>query len=463
MAASLAALFVAGGCKRDREFPPPGSPNLVVISLDTLRADHLGCYGYERPTSPNIDAFAERATLFETALSTASKTAESHMTMFTSLYGSVHGVGTLKDADQPGVEVPVLGSGIETLAGILYDRGYATAGYHSGGFMRAKFGFDRGFELYEEGRLGNALYWLGENASDRPFFLLYHTYDVHDPYTPKPPYDTMFTDPGYDGRIVHDLERLKKMSNSDEWTTYTEKYWSLVDPEDQRDVEHLVALYDGEIAALDAGIARLFATIEEYAPDTVVVIVSDHGEEFGEHGAFVHNHIYGELLHVPLIIREPGQESGARIETPVSFIDLAPTILDLLGVERPEQFQGRSLVPLMSAEGSDPAVPVRTELFSSLESFGLKTVRADGWRLVSTKEGFELFDLRKDPREQANLLGGSPAGAPRTADAFERLKASLDRWDEANAILRRQYDEGRRSEALDDETLDQLRNLGYLD
>lgn len=465
LAASLAALTATGGCKPEREFPPPGSPNVVLISLDTLRADHLGCYGYERPTSPVIDEFAERATLFETALSTASKTAESHMTMFTSLYGSVHGIGTLATADDPGAEIAVLGSGIQTLAGIFYDRGYATAGYHSGGFMQAKFGFSKGFELYEEGRLGNVTYWLRENAADRPFFLLYHTYDVHDPYTPKPPYDAMFTDDEYDGRIVHDLERLKQMSDSQEWTTYTEKYWSLVDGEDPKDIEHLVALYDGEIAALDAQLAKLFATIEEYAPDTLVIIVSDHGEEFGEHGSFLHSHIYGELLHVPLIIREPGQASGTRIETPVSFIDLAPTILELLGMEPPKQFQGRSLVPLMSAEdsGSEPSVPARTELFSSLESAGLKTVRADGWRLVSTREGFELFDLRNDPRESTDLLRGAEAETPRVAAAFGRLRASLENWEEENAVLRRRYEAGRKSEALDDETMEQLRNLGYLD
>ena len=463
--ASLATFAITGGCKPDREFPPSGSPNLVLISLDTLRADHLGCYGYERLTSPNLDEFAERATLFETAMSTASKTAESHMTMFTSLYAAVHGIGTLAGADEPGVEIPVLGSGIRTLAGILYDRGYATAGYHSGGFMRSKFGFSKGFELYEDGRFSHAINWLKENASERPFFLLFHTYNAHDPYTPKPPYDAMFTE-NYDGRIVHDLERLKKMADSSEWPSYTQMYWSLVDREDPRDVEHLIALYDGGIASLDATLSGLLATIEEYAPNTLIVIVSDHGEEFGEHGAFVHRHVYGELLHVPLIIREPGQETGARIETPVSLIDLAPTVLELLGVERPEQFQGRSLVPLISAKssvsGSETAVPVRTELFSSLESAGLKTVRDGGWRLVSTGKRFELYDLETDPHESMDLLQGPGAETPRTKAAFDRLKASLERWDEANGILRARYDKGRKSEVLDEETLDQLRALGYL-
>jgi arylsulfatase A-like enzyme len=460
-----AVLPAVPGCKQRRPLPPPGSPSLVLISLDTLRADHLGCYGYERPTSPNLDRFAAGATLFETAMSTAPKTGPSHMSMFTSLYPAVHGIGMLANADARDIEVGPLHPDIRTLAEILHSRGYATAGYHGGGFMRAQFGFDRGFERYREGVVEDAIAWLDEHAQERPFFLLFHTYEVHDPYTPEPPYDTLFS-AGYDGRIIHDRRRLKTLAGSKDWANYSKLFWDRVDRDDPRDVAQLIALYDGEIAALDARLAGLLEAIEKRAPDSVVVILSDHGEQFGEHDDFVHSHVYQELVHVPLIVRRPGQAAGKRVRRPVSLIDLAPTLLELLGAEPIEQFQGRSLAPLIvsgSGAGAEPAgASTRSELFSSNDGQRQYTVRDEDWRLISTPHGFELYDEVADPEEQTDLLSDPARTSPRASAAYRRLSESLEHWQQANAVVAGRYRAAAKGEPLDDETIEQLRALGYL-
>jgi len=482
--AAVALAVVVLGCKQERPSPPDSSPNLLLISIDTLRADHLGCYGYERPTSPNIDAFAARATLFSDALSTAPKTAESHMSMFTSLYPTVHGIGTLPDDADMESDVPVLSPEVRTLAEILHERGYATAGTHGGGFMDAKFGFGKGFDTYERSDLDATVEWLEENAAKRPFFVFYHTYEVHDPYTPQPPYDTMFTGE-YKGRIEHRRDRLQEQLGSEDWSLIAARYWELVDEDDPADARHLEALYDGEIASIDKALVALLEAIDEHAPNTLVVILSDHGEEFGEHGQFTHDQIYRELLHVPLIIREPGQTRGARVDEPVSLIDLAPTLLDLLGLPSPEQFQGQSLVPLIEASkagqptetaagkrkpspfagtahaASEAAVP-ETELYSSLPGAKMYALGDGKLHLISTERGFELYDMKVDPGQTNNLLRGSGAKSPLTKESFEQMQTWLSQRQQANLLLRKRYDDTAATDQLDAETIEQLRALGYL-
>jgi arylsulfatase A-like enzyme len=457
--ARVLSCALLAACSGGNEPQDPAWPrNLVVISIDTLRADHLGFNGYRRPSSPNLDAFARTASVFRNAFSAAPKTAESHMSMFTSLYPTVHGVGTVM-ATGAGADVGVLGPNVKTIAGILRERGYATAGFHGGGFVRAKFGFDRGFAVYREGGLGTAVEWLEQNASRSPFFLFFHSYHVHDPYTPRPPFDTMFN-PGYEGRIVHDLSRLQELGGA-ATRAQSKIFWSFVDTRSFSDRAQLIALYDGEIAEFDTSVPTLFDAIARHAPNTVIAVLSDHGEEFGDHGGFRHEQIYDELLRVPLAIRLPGQTEGRTVEQPVSLIDLAPTLLHELSVPPIDQFQGR-VQPWFGDDGAAASTGAKAgeEIFSELPMWEYAVVRDQRWKLLSRRRGLELYDYRADPRETKDLLASSQRD-PAVGSALERLKASLQAWQSRNRELHRRFD--RDTEPLDPRSLDQLRALGYVE
>lgn len=418
-------------------------PNIVLISLDTLGAKHLSCYGYERETSPVLDEFAEDSILFLDAYAASAKTAESHMSMFTSLYPSVHGVYTRADKNR----VIRLGDTVTTLAETLKADGYRTVGFHGGGFVSGQFGFDRGFDLYRRAEQHEAQTWLRNKAGQGKFFLFYHTYHVHDPYTPSPPFDTVF-DTGYRGEIVHDRNRLTGIAGSSEWQAYSEAFWARVDKSDPADVEHLVALYDGAIRELDAKLARLFATIERHAPHTVVIVLSDHGEEFGEHGNFLHNQLYDEILRVPLIIRHPGL-GGMKVAERVSLIDLAPTILDMAGLPALDQFQGRSLL-----DGIEVTRQRQAPIYSELPSFVLKSLIERDTKVMSSEEGWELYDLAADPEERNDLHERHPE--------FVELQKRLQAQATDNVALAEALATAGTEQLLDEETLEQMKALGYV-
>ena len=385
----LAALV---GCSGDLRPADPDPFNVVLISIDTLAAAHLGLYGYPRDTSPNLDRYATNAIVFENAYSTAPKTPESHMSMFTSLYPSVHLVFTIRARSK----LHVLDDEIRILPEILKENGYTTVGFHGGGFVDGKLGFSRGFDEYRRGWQQSAEEWLWRNGTKSKFFLFYHTYRVHDPYMPKSPYDRRF-DPDYNGPIVHDLEALTKMAGSKEWIDYSTTFWKAVDKNDPEEVAHLVALYDGAIAEMDEDLADLLNANDRYAPGTIVIILSDHGEEFGQHGMFKHNQLYDEVLHVPLIIRHPDRYGGERIAERVSLIDLAPTILEMLSISPSNQFQGRSLLDHIDQVGD--VRPVFSEFPLGKK---LALVNRDR-KLMVTNEREELYDLRRDPEERRDL------------------------------------------------------------
>ncbi|UCF67240.1 MAG: sulfatase [Acidobacteriota bacterium] len=444
-------LALLSGCgQRDSEPPSPGGgtkpPNLVLISIDTLRADHLGCYGYPRNTSPNIDALARNAVTYRQVYSTSAKTAESHMSMFTSLYPTVHKVETITEA----VPIRVLDTSITTLAEILTANGYVTVGFHGGGFVEGQFGFDRGFERYEKSDWHSAREWILDHGRERPFFLFFHTYRVHDPYTPSPPYDRLFSS-GYDGKIVHDIDELKRIADSEEWSDYSKVFWNRVDTTDARDVARLVDLYDGAIAQLDADLGRLFGVIDEAVPETIIIITSDHGEEFGEHGKFTHQQLYNEILHVPLVIRHPHVAGGFALDERVSLVDLAPTILDMLALAGDEQFQGRSFwAGRVRARG-------RTAIFSELPVLELSSLMDNQRKVMVRPEGWEYYELASDPREQRNLGDGTQRPL-----LFAELEQKLDRRQRDNEALAAKLNVEEVKETLDEATIEQLRQLGYI-
>ena len=287
-----------------------GTTNVLLISIDTLRADHLGTYGYQRGTSPKIDAFANEAIVFENAFSQAPWTLPSHATMLTSLYPSVHRADTYSARLSPKVL---------TLPEILRENGYQTLAVTSHVLLTDLYGMDQGFaRLRFNGGLdadrvtSQALDFLDGRNPNRPFFMLVHYFDVHADYGAPAPYGERFVDPAYSGPTTGARDNF---------------YASAKTPEDRA---HLVDLYDGEIAFTDEHVGQLIQGLTERGlfDETTVILTADHGEEFGEHGHFEHKTLYDNVLHVPLIIKPAGVDTEpARVQAPVALLDLTPTIL----------------------------------------------------------------------------------------------------------------------------------------
>ena len=483
-------------------------PNIVLISLDTLRADRLSCYGHERETSPRIDALAREGVLCEGAVSTSSWTLPSHWSMLTGLPVSVHGVCDEqlwnRRAEEGEVVLPSRG---RFLGEELVEAGYATAGFYSWLYLDPKFGLGPGFETYE--RLGlfgydhpsikaradaareledpaeqvavgralqaeypelfdigrptatevvdRSLEWLRGQVAEgdgQPVFLFMHLFDAHDPYTPPEPFASMFG-AGYEGPI-----------DGREVTGEA----SLVQPGMAReDLDHLLALYDGGIAWVDSEVGRFLDGLAELGleENTLVVITSDHGEEFFEHDRKTHRkQLYRESVHVPLVMRWPGRlPEGVRISGPTGIVDVAPTILSAVGLPAPTASPGIDLARL-AREGARGTGTYVTELL--LFEAGPVPTRRVGLRTPARHYllrshapgeawGVEYFDLEKDPLEAgaAQILEGDAEERRRALALLEEVRAEY---------LKRRLAAPLRSEvvdALDAADRAQLDALGY--
>lgn len=413
---------------------PPGAPNVLLVSIDTLRPDHLGSYGYRRPTSPTLDALAAAGARFTTVISPTSWTLPAHMTLLTALPPEIHGV-TNDDLR--------LDEHVVTLAEALRQRGYATAGFVSGPYLDAGYGFAHGFEHYDDysamrisrpavhqartspALIATAAAWLdGWRAAtpQRPFFLFVHMWDVHYDFNPPPPYDAMF-DPDYAGHVT-----------GDDFENGTAVHPGM----DPRDLAHVIALYDGEIRYTDGYLGRLLDRLRalDLLDQTVVVVTGDHGEEFYEHGRKGHRYaLYDESIRVPLIVRYPLRvHAGTVVDRQVRLVDVAPTIVALTGVTAAPElgldpalgpYAGRSLVPLLAGEAG-PVLPA----FASLQPQAQTAIRHEHRKLIHTP--FEpvpahLFDLITDPDEQTNLATTEP-------ETGTALDAELAAWADVAAL-----------------------------
>lgn len=332
----------------------PRPPNLILVSVDTLRADHLGAYGYSRDTSPFLDELARSGVVFERAFAQVPGTLPSHMSMFTGLYPAQH------DVYPPDA---VLSSAIPTLPELLRAHGYRTGGFTEGGYVSGFYGFSRGFDSFDdavvrgsrllERTMEEGLGFLDRVGPDEPFFLFLHTYAVHDPYAPPEEYRPLFwsaeppevfepTGPN----LVAVNRGLRSVS--------------------AEQVRYFEALYDAGIRYADDQLRRLWKRVRErgLAERTILVITSDHGEEFLEHGHLVHEQNYVETTHVPLIVVGPGLTPGTRVEAPVESIDLAPTLLDLAGApDAARGMAGRSWRGLLESRDAPFRGFVYTESF----------------------------------------------------------------------------------------------------
>lgn len=411
--ATIAALvFTAAGCGESTPAEPP--PNVLLVSMDMLRADHVSAYGYGRKTTPAIDALAGRGSRFAEAISTAPWTLPAHTALFTSLVDSVHGVN-----DGAGV---ALAPQVETLAEQFLGEGYATAGFYAGPYLHGAYGLGQGFETYRycapyadeydaadveawgsdpkaqrrshHGATNPLVYgaaeeWLQQVPAGRPFFAFVHLWDAHYDFTPPAPYDTMFTDPAYGGWVTG------------EEFFFDQRIHAGMDP---ADLAHLVALYDGEIRWTDAHLRKLLDELERLGrlDNTIVVLVSDHGTELFDHGSKGHRrNLYDESLRVPLVMAGPGVPVGKVFEGQVSLIDVAPTLLDLCGFTAMQGAMGRSLGGLWRGE-EWPERDAISELFA--DGNRLRSVRSKSRKLIHNlaNGAHARFDLAGDPLETSS-------------------------------------------------------------
>jgi arylsulfatase A-like enzyme len=464
--AITAAGNVAGGPERSA-IPPAGSHagerlNVVLISLDSLRADHLGCYGYDRATTPNVDALAGQGVRFANAISTSSWTLPTHLTMFTSRYQLAHGV--VQDTYALSPSVPTAGE-------IFKANGYTTAGFVSGPYLAARYGYSRGMDVYEdlsasyderaEARSAivapkvneRALDWLDTHKDDT-FFLFLHYFDIHYDYIPPPPYDTLF-DPHYKGTI--------------DGRDFIERHD--VNPKmDKRDLEHIIALYDGEIRFTDEHVGQVLRKIDSLGlrDKTLVILVGDHGDEFFEHHNKGHHRtLYDEVLRVPLIVRLPdGSHAGTVVDDLTSLVDLLPTMLDVTKVDGPDGMEGVSLLPLLQG-GPAPRRDAIYSAFFDKRGFNLQVARRTPSSVViqhfnrithPKARPIEAYDLDADPGEHSNVYRARTAAAEHELDA---MAAFLNRVWRVNQTLTQDATGSNRIH-LDDETMKRLKSLGYV-
>lgn len=406
--------------------------NILCILIDTLRADHLGCYGYTKPTSPHIDRIASQGVLFERAFAPGIPTQPSHATLYTGRHPIVHNIVTHGGDADLSDELPVLP---ET----LQRAGYTTCAVDN--LYDMKRWFARGYEFYinpgQRHRMGlmvsceeinrRAASWLKAHAQE-PFFLFVHYWDPHTPYIPPSAYRDLF----YEGHDPYDptncsLDALDRQPLGRCWReTWFPKLGGPV-----TDAEYVIAMYDGEIRYVDEAVGALMITLEEIGmtEDTLVVITSDHGESLLEHDIlFEHHGLYDCTIRVPLILRWPagGWVDGRRVHEMVQLVDIAPTLIDVVGEKPSRGIEGRSLRPLLEGWTDDP--PHKVVIAEECTWQAKWALRTDRHKFILSREpdlhGMpmrELYDLQMDPEETQNWIEQQPRLAA-------EMEAALEEW-----------------------------------
>ena len=401
----------------------PEDLNIVLITIDTLRTDRVSSYGSDRVSTPNIDSFANEGVLFSNAASTVPFTLPAHTSILTGLYPPGHGV-----RENVGY---VLDKSIPTLAEVLSEKGWTTAGFVSAFVLDRRWGIGRGFDHFFDDfdladfdtpnlssvqrsgdvTIAEAVRWLDDRPKDSPFFVWLHLYDPHDPYTPPEPWKSMYP--------AHP--------------------------------------YDGEVAYTDSLIGDFRRALEERGllSESLVILTADHGEGLGDHNEASHGFfVYDTTVHVSLIVRPPDNSVAGRVvDSAVSHVDLFPTILDAVGAFAPKRVHGQSLLPLIAGEAGDSERSVYTESLYPLLHYGwapLRAVRTGNLKLIDAPRP-EVFDIRTDPRERLNLAGGNP-------EMVENLEARLG---ELRGAIETETRTGGDAPEMDPETLAQLQALGY--
>jgi arylsulfatase A-like enzyme len=442
--------MAALGCAQS-EVPRFERPPIIIVDIDTLRADHLGCYGYHRSTSPNIDAFSRESALFLWAFAQAPNTPPSQASILTGLYPTSHGrignEGKMPDS-------------VVTLAEVLQAEGYGTGAFVDGGLMVAGFGLEQGFDVYDDsgGRLRaigpKAARWIRHRLAspevrDDPFLLLIHSFDTHSPYevTPEPHRSAFLAE------VTTPRDEFRHSPSTVMGAVWKAR-WEHPPPSLSADeLAYAVALYDGGIRHVDTWFSGFISFLKEVGiyDQSIIVFISDHGDEFQEHGGLFHERLYTTVTRIPFMMRLPGQAHRGAYHQVVQSIDLVPTLLETVGVEGPPGVQGRSLLPLMQGEQEHSELAV-----SESPYFGRRiAVTSPDYRLFYTasRGSFELYRYREDPTEQDDLAGDDP-------DQSGQLIEHVRRWQQVVEAARVGSEQGRELSEIEK---DQLRTLGYLE
>ena len=447
LASVAIALSLVGGCSA----PPPTATNVLIVVLDTVRADHLGLYGHERATSPNLDLWSGTGAVFERALTTSPWTLPSVGSLYTGRIPSRHRAGFIAAQVRDEKGFLRLRPGLRTQAEIVRGHGFDTAAWVNNPYLHPRFGTARGFAVYDHADVDNvnirradetvdlALEWLDERT-DRPFLMLTHFFDPHMNYDPPESVRGRFTS-GYDGPLGLPVSSLTGIR--DDAAALSEA-----------DLAFLEAAYDEELAFVDEQLGRLLDGLSAggHADSTLLVVLADHGEEFFDHGGFEHGHsMYRELLRVPLVVVGPGVQA-TRVAEPVSITDVLPTLLEALGLPAEHGLDGRSLWGVLSRGEAAPKRDFVGE--ATLYGSEKKTLLRWPHKLILdgvTHEG-ELFRIDDDPGEQRNLMIQQRA-------LVELLSSALDRTIRAALAEESGADE---TAEIPDKTRERLRSLGYV-
>lgn len=442
--ACVALLLGACGTSVEPTQAPAAHPHIFLISIDTLRQDHVGLYGYERDTTPIIDELARSSLVFERAYTTASYTLIAHMSMLTGLYPRQHGVLTPRDT---------LSDEVPTLAERLRESGYYTMGFHFPGWLDPNYGFGRGYDHYESHRTAEAAEQhlfaaLDKAPDDKPLFCFVHLFDVHNVslvrqqealYEPPAPFDQWFV------KDAH--EQIAGMKARWIW----KKDGSGVSPSQH---EAIVGMYDGGIRYVDT---KLGEWIEDFRSrglfeDSLFVVTSDHGEglhqrtnTYGGHGG-----VYEEGLLVPFLVRFPGgRHGGNKVAEPVSHVDLLPTLMTELGLSSDDRLPGFSLL-----EGR----PEGGLVFA--ERPGIDAVIQWPWKIVQRAEDGRkyLYNLEADPLETTNLIQGK-----HRAENTQQFESLVELAEQAVEQRFQPQEVSSQADARSEETRQLLRDLGYAD
>jgi arylsulfatase A-like enzyme len=466
LAALCAAAALLSACSRS---PAAAGPRFVIlVSLDTVPAKHCSLYGYERPTTPFLEELGARGAVFEHHVANSNNTLKSHASILTGLLPPAHGT---HDAGDEG-ERRALAPEFETLAERFQEAGYRTAAFVThAAWLSHDFGMDQGFDTFDSAWRGaeennrRVLAWLDAERPERAFLFL-HYFDAHSdgsdpgdlPYEAPPEYLARFAGEkpaDYDGSTQ---DRLGNAYHGSRALAILANPWRELPP---AHLAYLKGSYDAGLAKLDHDLAALFDGLERRGvlADALVVVTSDHGEEFKEHGGLLHQQFYDEVMHVPLVVVLPGGRKAARprVTDLTRSIDLAPTVLDLCGLEPLPHAQGRSFSAALLTGGR---IPYRDTLFESLTLRARDEVGEYKYRADETGPGPCFFDLDRDPGETHDLLRepGFATGA-RVAGARARLAAL---GEECELVRKAVAASDGKGPSMTPEEVARLRDLGYL-
>ena len=463
-AAVLALVPLLAACPGPKAAPSPKPPtgagnrlNVLLITIDTLRADHLGTYGYKRKTSPRIDALAREGALFEEAYTYWPKTRGSFVAMLTGRRASQTGYSKTH---------PLLLGMNPTLASVLKAAGYATAATVDNPNVSKSLGYAQGFDSYretwEETGLAtemaraaaiteDGVRALAAARPEQPFLLWLHYVNPHAPYTPPAPFDTAFLDD--DAKGGPHLEVVPGDHGG------IPKKWAVAG---QDRLGYYVAQYDGEIAAVDREVGRVLDALRISAvkDQTLVIVTSDHGESLGEHGYFFDHgeNVFDPSLRIPLVLAGPGVKAGHRSPLLASTLDLVPTVLDAVKVSYPPDLAGESLWP--AAQGGSRPDRARLQAQNDRNLIGAWDRR---FKVVATPEGdrmrYALYDRAADPGETRDVASRRPADLGAQRRELELFRARLDReWGRTRRLVEGQSG----AQMLSDEACEKLKALNYI-